>query len=78
MRATLQDEATITDNGYSVNRVLGLGGVPAVHQGRPIWELLDPDGDNLSIGSGGCGSFTRWEAVAEGLARIAQDQRYAV
>jgi hypothetical protein len=68
-RASLQDLATLARHGYEVFR------------SDPGWLLLAPrEGREtelshraLMIGDHGCLSPTQWEAVAEGLARIAQD-----
>jgi hypothetical protein len=68
-RVTLTELATLKQHGWKVERFdprdASLG-----------WVLLDPDGDSRMIGeSYGCIAPTQWEAVAEGLARIAQDER---
>lgn len=62
-RATLQDHARLKEFGFRVERY-GNG-----------WCLLDPDGAALMIASYGCMAPTQWEAVAEGLERIAIDER---
>lgn len=63
---TLPDLARLREHGYKVEHYTGTGGG---------WMLVDPDGDNLMIGNHGCVAPTKWEAVAEGLRRIAQDER---
>jgi hypothetical protein len=70
-RATLQDLATLKRHGYETLRI------------DAGWLLLAPrDGWEtelshraLMIGEHGCLSPTQWEAVAEGLGRIAADAR---
>lgn len=61
-RATVENLATLKQHGYKV----------WTDNGRD-WELHDSDGDSLMIGDHGCVAPTQWEAVAEGLRRIAQD-----
>jgi hypothetical protein len=60
-RATLQEIATLQRHGYTVERLSVEGG----------WLLLDADGATLMVADYGCVSPTQWEAVAEGLERIA-------
>ena len=69
MRATLQEEAAVRAHGYKVAPLdCGTGAVPNA------WTLTDPDGAFLMIGEHGGVSPTRWEAVAEGLARIEETE----
>lgn len=65
-RASLADEARIRENGYRVDR-FGRGWVL-------VWA---EDGATLQVGEHGGVSPTRWEAVAEALSRIEQDERLA-
>lgn len=65
-RARLVDLAELKQHGYKVERFNDPDGG---------WCLLDSDGANLMIGDHGCVAPTQWEAVAEGLSRIAQDAR---
>ncbi len=66
VRASLQDLAALKRAGYRVEKS-GAG-----------WELLEPEeGAALMIASYGCLAPTQWEAVAEGLSRIEQDERLA-
>lgn len=71
-RVTLSDLAKIKEHGYAVQKVdYGVG----PHDDG--WVLLDADGASLQITGHGGVSPTRWEAVAEGLHRIEQDERLA-
>lgn len=63
-RASLTDLAKITRNGYRTER-----------WGNKGWLLLDADGSQLMIGDHGGIAPTQWEAVAEALHRIEQDER---
>lgn len=66
--ATLTDLATLKAAGYTVAKLdSGCGPVEGA------WTLTGPDGDALMIGDHGGVAPTQWEAVAEGLARIAAD-----
>ena len=68
MRATLEDEATLRAGGYKVEPLdCGLGPCDGA------FVLIDPAGEEASINGYGI-SDTRWEAVAEGLKRIKQDE----
>lgn len=64
IRASLQDLAALKAGGYTVERWNETG-----------WVLRDSDGASLMIGDYGSIAPSQWEAVAEGLARIAQDSR---
>lgn len=68
MRATLEDEATLRAGGYKVQPYDG--GFGPCHD---AFVLIDPAGDEASINGYGI-SETRWEAVAEGLARVKRDE----
>lgn len=69
---SLIDLAGLRDRGLQVVRHTDALGNASVRHG---WGLLDMTGEApvwLLIGSHGCVSPTQWEAVAEGLGRIAQ------
>ncbi len=66
MRATLQDHARLAQHGYSTGR-----------WGQHGWTCQDADGAYLLIGSHGCCAPTQWEAVAEGLLRIWDNERWS-
>lgn len=70
-RATLIDIARIESAGYRVERYPDAWGKPS----DAGWALRDPEGAYLMVGDHGHLSPTQWEAVAEGLHRIEQDQR---
>ena len=61
MRASITDEATVKAAGYTV-----------AAYGDHGYTLIDPEGDYRMIAGYGHVAPTRWEAVAEGLRRIAQ------
>jgi hypothetical protein len=67
---TVQDWARIKQAGFRV-----IAHVPYIGSSRKGWELLDPEGHNLMIGSHGQVAPTQYEAVAEALSRIEQDER---
>ena len=68
MKATLADIAEIEARGYSV-QPLDCGMGPVAGQ----WTLTYAGGGDLMIGAHGCVSPTKWEAVAEAQARIAEE-----
>jgi hypothetical protein len=63
--ASVVERAKVAAHGYVVERY-GKG-----------WVLKDPDGAELMIGDHGCVAPTRWECIAEAVARIEQDERLA-
>jgi hypothetical protein len=75
IRANLEDLARLKQHGYTVERFTGRGGgwMLLDHHDPDIW----PEGAQLMIGEHGGIAPTQWEAVAEGLERIAQDERCA-
>ena len=72
MRASLTDLSKLREEGYQVGRAPDAFGKPT----NDGWTLKH-DGDLLMIGEHGCISPTQWEAVAEGLRRIAQDKKWS-
>jgi hypothetical protein len=68
-RAALADIAAVQAEGYRVMREPDVFGTPV----GPGWVLVDPDGAYLLIGDHGHVAPTKWEAVAEGLSRVAQN-----
>jgi hypothetical protein len=63
--ARVVERAKVAAHGYVIERY-GKG-----------WVLKDPDGAELMIGDHGCVAPTRWECIAEAVARIEQDERLA-
>jgi hypothetical protein len=78
MRVSLQDEARLHAHGYRVLREPYLGPGGGVSVGYSLQDEGCGENDYLMIGSHGCVSPTRWEAVAEGLRRIDEDERHAL
>lgn len=69
-QASLVDLATLKQHRWTVvTQTEWSGGKPDGSD----WLLLDPDGDPRFVGDYGCVSPTKWEAVAEGLRRIADE-----
>jgi hypothetical protein len=69
--ASLRDLAQLKQHGYEVKHS---GNGWLLLAPRDGWETEDSH-RALMIGPHGCLSPTQWEAVAEGLERIAQDTR---
>jgi hypothetical protein len=71
VRASLADHARLREHNYKVEAFTGRGGGYVL---LDFNDPIDPEGDALGIGGHGCIAPTQWEAVAEGLKRIEQDQ----